>query len=711
MEDIEGQSAKLEDQLFYDAFKSSPVGIALENLQGQPLFVNPALCSMLGHSEEEMQSKHCVDFSPAEDAKKDWSLFELLRKGVIDHYEMEKRFFRRDGSLMWGRLNISLLYHRPSPLVVAVVEDITDKRSIQETLELATKQTMAVTRCSRDFRYLWANQGFAKLLERPLDQIIGHPIAEVLGNEAFESSLHHFERVLAGENVAYEEEVNYRSVGRRWISAVYTPTLNASGAIDGWVAVLVDVTERNMAQDRLKEYERAVEGVEEAIVVVDREYRYVIANDKFLKMRNMTKEQVVGHFACDVLNKGFFESVVKPKLDECFRGNVVRYETKYSYPDIGERDIFISYFPIEAATGIDRAACIIQDITDRKRSEDSLRESEQRFRLAAQAGKMYSFEWDVTTDVVVRYPERVKVFGATESLRFSHQQFVNTIHPDDRPKFIAAIAGLTPENPSAEVIYRVQVANGGLVWLRSSGRAFFDDEGKMMRVIGMVADVTDLKRAEEAQSDMARKLIEAHEEERTRIARELHDDIGQRLALLMLKLGRLGTDAQNSPTEFREAIVNAREDASHLAHDIQAMSHRLHSSKLGYFGLAKAAAIYCTELSDQHKVEVDLQSENIPDDLPKEIALCMFRVLQEALQNAIKHSRSQRFEVLFSRTRAEICLSVHDSGIGFDPIEAVKGRGLGLISMKERLNLVGGELSIESQPGNGTTIRAWVPLT
>src|SRR6516165_11440168 len=110
--------------LFYDAFKASPIGIALENLEGQPLFVNPALCSMLGFSEEELRSKHWVDFSPPEDAAKDWALFRQLQAGSIDHYQLEKRYFRRDGSLMWGRLSLSLLDSRPSPLVVAMVEDI-----------------------------------------------------------------------------------------------------------------------------------------------------------------------------------------------------------------------------------------------------------------------------------------------------------------------------------------------------------------------------------------------------------------------------------------------------------------------------------------------------------------------------------------------------------------------------------------------------------
>src|SRR5215472_12192864 len=98
-----------DTQLFRDVFNASPIGIAVETLEGQPLFLNPAFCSMLGFSEEELRSKHCVDFSPPEDAEKDWELFQQLRAGSIGHYQLEKRYFRRDGSLVWGRLSVSLL--------------------------------------------------------------------------------------------------------------------------------------------------------------------------------------------------------------------------------------------------------------------------------------------------------------------------------------------------------------------------------------------------------------------------------------------------------------------------------------------------------------------------------------------------------------------------------------------------------------------------
>jgi signal transduction histidine kinase len=223
-------------------------------------------------------------------------------------------------------------------------------------------------------------------------------------------------------------------------------------------------------------------------------------------------------------------------------------------------------------------------------------------------------------------------------------------------------------------------------------------------------EVAERTLAEEALSRANRRLIEAQEEERTRIARELHDDISQRIALLAMQLDHMSLSLPASAADLKRGIDEAGRQTSELGNDIQALSHRLHNSKLDYQGLAAATAGFCRELSDRHGVAIVVRSEDIPSDLPPEISLCLYRVAQEALQNAMKHSGSRRVEVSLKSTLNEILLTVRDFGIGFDPDDAVKGRGLGLISMKERLHLVGGELSIDSQPQTGTTILSRVAL-
>jgi signal transduction histidine kinase len=235
-------------------------------------------------------------------------------------------------------------------------------------------------------------------------------------------------------------------------------------------------------------------------------------------------------------------------------------------------------------------------------------------------------------------------------------------------------------------------------------------DGSFDGYTGSCIDITDSKHAEEALADIGRRLIAAHEEERTRIARELHDDVSQRIAMLTIDLEEWNEQIPTLAVEFHDHIGQVLQRLLDIGTDIQALSHRLHSSKLEYLGIAAAAEGFCKELSEQQKVEIDFRQTNIPDDVPEEIALCLFRVLQEALRNAVKHSSARQFTVELRGAEGELQLTVSDQGVGFDPQDAINGHGLGLISMRERLHLVDGQISIESQPGRGTTIRARVPI-
>jgi signal transduction histidine kinase len=257
--------------------------------------------------------------------------------------------------------------------------------------------------------------------------------------------------------------------------------------------------------------------------------------------------------------------------------------------------------------------------------------------------------------------------------------------------------------------YRLRRNDGEYHWIFDHGVPRFNTDGSFAGYIGSAIDVTERKLAEEAVSKMNQRLIEAQEAERRWIARELHDDIGQQLAMLTLHLKRLSV--YSSLTEVRAGIARLTQEATNLGGDVRALSHRLHASNLEFLGLAAATSRYCDELSDQNKVEINLRSENIPTDLSREVSLCLFRVLQEALQNAIKYSGSRHFQVSLIGRANLIDLTVHDSGIGFDCEAAIKGSGLGLTSMRERLKLVSGTISIDSQLGRGATIHARVPLS
>jgi signal transduction histidine kinase len=163
--------------------------------------------------------------------------------------------------------------------------------------------------------------------------------------------------------------------------------------------------------------------------------------------------------------------------------------------------------------------------------------------------------------------------------------------------------------------------------------------------------------------------------------------------------------------EGHKKIRKIHQRLSDLGKDVQSLSHRLHSSKLEYLGLVAAASSFCKEFSKQHNVEIDFSHKDVPRDLPRELSLCLFRVLQEALQNALKHSGVCHFTVDLHGRAGEIQMSVSDRGVGFVQQDPVNLRGLGLISMRERLQMVNGEFSIKSELGSGTTIQAIVPFS
>jgi PAS domain S-box-containing protein len=349
------------------------------------------------------------------------------------------------------------------------------------------------------------------------------------------------------------------------------------------------------------------------------------------------------------------------------------------------------------------------DFTDRQLAEDALRESEERFRLVANAAPVMI--WMSGQDKLCEYFNRTWLDFTGRSLEAElGNGWAEGVHADDTQNCWSIYAGAFDQRNPFAMEYRLRRHDGEYRWVLDLGVPRFNPDSSFAGYIGCAIDVTVHKEAEEALSSVSRRLIEAHEEERTWIARELHDDINQRIALLAVHLRTLQQNLPSTEAYTSQGLEEAYERASELGSDVQAMSHHLHSSKLDYLGLVAAAKSVCKEISRDKNVEIAFHSEDVPRDLPKEVSLCLFRVLQEAIQNAVKHSRSRHIEASVTATPTEIQLSVHDSGIGFEPEKVVSDHGLGLTSMKERLKLVGGWLSVESKPEWGTTILARVPL-
>ena len=292
----------------------------------------------------------------------------------------------------------------------------------------------------------------------------------------------------------------------------------------------------------------------------------------------------------------------------------------------------------------------------------------------------------------------------------SHMHCAQFGHPEDSQEDWALFQKLrTGAIDRYSLEKRYVKKDGSKIWGRLNVSILRTSEGSSL-VVAMVEEITKRKQTEEELSRMTRQLLETQEQERARIARDLHDDFNQRLAMLAIGIEQLREDLPNASAVVLRRLNQLRKQTLEISEDVQVLAHELHPPKLDYLGVAAAMNSFCKEFAERQNVTIDFSDEGLTT-VPSEISLCLFRVLQEALHNALKHSGVRHFMVELRRAPDAVQLTVRDSGVGFDPEVMAQGSGLGLTSMKERLKLVDGIVSIDSQANRGTTIKARAPLS
>ncbi len=646
-------------------------------------------------------------------------------------YTAELRILCQDGTVRWLAAR-GKFYYSPEgepERMLGMSVDITDRKLAERDLRESEERLRLAAQAGKMYAFDW--DVATDVIIRSEESIrifgsIGVPIGTT--KQQLLASVHPEDRAaFITSNTertpeSPDNQITYRLLrpdgSVLWIERTGHAFFDQQGKMVRMIGMVADISERKRAEEELRQKEMELSEAQRLAqigswewdpntdtVTWSRELYRIAGRDPRLPAASYTEHALL-------LTAESWERLQRSAEETLRSGTPYELDLEYVRPDgstiwarargEAQRD---------TAGRIVRLRGTAQDITQSKLAERRLRESEERLRLAAQVGKMYAFDWDMATDVVIRSAESTQILGLTgEQTALTLRQILASVHPEDRATFMSSVDELTPENPNTRISFRLCRADGSLAWLERSGHAFFDKQGRIQRMVGMVADITERKLAEEALSKVGGRLIEAHEEERSRIARDLHDDIGQRLALLLNDIDGLKKDLPDSAVQVRNRIQEQLKRVYEIAADVQAISHRLHSSKLRYLGIVAAAKSFCQELSEQQKVVIDFTHVDIPPGVPEEISLCLFRIMQEALQNAVKHSGVRNFEVELRGVPDGIHLTVRDAGLGFDPEVVMNNRGLGLISMQERVNLVKGAVSIDSRPELGTTIHVRVPL-
>jgi len=371
--------------------------LCVHDLRGRLLSVNPVPARLLGYSVEEMLQIPMREMIVPEYR----DLFDLYLKQIERDGEAEGLMVvlsRTGERQVWEFHNTLHTERMGPPVVLGLAHDITEKRKaeaqFQALLEAAPDAMVVV---DQEARMILVNAQVERMFGYQREELLGQRtemlVPQRLRDRHCELRSDFFRAPQNMPTRVAQEFLALHKDGHEFpVEINLSPLQTAEGLLV--TSAIRDVTERKRAEERLRQYEKAMEGLEEMIAVVDRDYRYVIANRAFLKYRGMENAHLVGRHVAEVLEKGVFETVVKEKLDEAFQGKVVHYERKYNNWELGERELSISYFPIEEQGRIDRVACVLQDITERTLAEEALRTSEERLRVALKNAPIKVFHQD-----------------------------------------------------------------------------------------------------------------------------------------------------------------------------------------------------------------------------------------------------------------------------------------------------------------------------
>ena len=342
-------------------------------------------------------------------------------------------------------------------------------------------------------------------------------------------------------------------------------------------------------------------------------------------------------------------------------------------------------------------------------AREALQRSEQRLSQLLETTKILVWEADpVSWRFTYVGQQAVEMFGYPIAQWYKPDFLSSHIHHSDEQRALSFGRQQLHPADHHDLTFRLLARDGRVVWVQNL-ISVTHENGKPTRMNGFMIDISERKRTEEALQEVSGRLIAAQEEERSRVARELHDDLSQKMALLSIELEQLAREPQET-ISWRSRFRRLRKQAQEIAMDIHRLSYKLHPSKLDHLGLEAAVKSLCKQPSERRNLRIEYEQTGFPATLSKDVTLCAFRVVQEALRNCVKHSGAQTVQVVLEKTDDVLKFSISDDGCGFDAKSDATKKGLGFVSMKERLHLVGGEIQIHSRPLRGTYITASIPL-
>ena len=587
--------------------------------------------------------------------------------------------------------------------------------SIQEPLSPAREQEafrkmfehagFGVAHVSMDGEWLAVNQSLSDILGYSRQQLLSKTLRDITRFDDLDAELAECHRLRSGEITSFSSEKRHlRGDGRVvWLKATVTLVRdNESGEAAGYLAIVEDLTPQRKAIQQLlldsdKRLRVLADNISDLFFTFDHDLKCTYWNKAAENLTGMSSAKVTGKHVDEILDSAGTTI-----------GKVLATQQAHRFTlacRLGESDCLLEITAYPARDGV---SVVARDLAASKRADDALRESEERFRAMADSAPVLM--WMAGLDKgCTDFNRGWLAFTGRTMAQEKGSGWAAGVHPADLERCMDFYSRAFDERIPFAMEYRLRRHDGQYRWIKDTGVPRFLPDGSFIGYIGCCVDVEDQKQAELARADLSRRLMNAQEAERARIARELHDGIGQSLALLGVQLQRAGkpTSSGRKSPDIGELCGKLK----NIGHQVSRLSHQLHSSELEFLGLAVAIKSHCREFSEQYHIKVDCACSEIPSALDNAVALGFLRVVQEALHNVAKHSRATEVRVEMTYRNGELILNIADNGAGFDRNKVRDSPGLGMISMRERMHLIGGEFTIASEPGAGTKIQARAPAS
>jgi PAS domain S-box-containing protein len=587
---------RAQETLLGELFEQAPLAVALTTLEHRIIRVNRGFTQAFGYTPEDAIGRRISELIVPPESQDEYRRHaHSVARG--ERVDTEGIPCRQDGSRFPAAI-VYVPFSLPGreTAVYAIYRDLTERRRAEEARSAGEQRWRAIfdnsavgiTLTDLDGKFTDTNRAYREMVGYSEEELRAITYMDLTWEEDRPANAALSADIWNGRLPKFLLEKRYRRKDGQsiWVRTTVSKSPGAGSAPPIGIAIVEDITERKRAEARLLEYEKVVEGLQEMIAVVDRDYRYLIANRAFLDYRGMQPEEVVGHSVAEILGQEYFERVVKSKLDECLQGNVVQYELEFTYSQRGRRHILATYFPIEGPTGIDRIAALLEDITERKQAERVLQRSLQELHA------------------------------------------------------------------------------------------------------------------------LNAQLQSVREEERTRLARELHDELGQALTAIRIDLAALKT----APGREWQSIDGILSLVDETIRAVRRISSELRPGILDHLGLVAALEWAAEEFQTRTGIECKVSLPETNPAIDPERATALFRIFQETLTNIARHAGATEARVGLSLENGHVSLEVRDNGRGISADQLAASGSLGILGMRERTLLLGGEFTIAGDPGSGTTVRVRIPI-